>query len=259
MNQNDIITANIRQLIPKHVWQNMDYKTLINLCKTSQQYYLICKDPNTWIFLLKRDYNVTWDPFIKHYSPRDYYELNYIFSIDTPNNRNLLFNKIRELIDTAPSDPQIFIVHHKYYHDMKIIMGKNIYEIVYKFINNSDENLLTRCKYYFLPFGIEMKNISNGIKPSNEFVNLVYDKLQHHERGKIIIPTHIKEIFNYDHNPILAEEIIDPKYTSLMYNPNKLIQQVTASIPDIMFQIFNCAKDQTGNNNLINLNDISTI
>lgn len=121
------------------LYQNLDYLTLTQLCQTSKEYYRICSDPATWIYLLKRDYNVTWDPQIKNYSHRAFYELNYLF-LDNEDFKSLILNKIKQLSQTSPKDPKVYILTHEDSfegsYDVNKIVGRNIYEILYKYLKH---------------------------------------------------------------------------------------------------------------------------
>src|SRR5687767_804803 len=38
--------------------EHIDYHSLLNLCQTSAQYRRICENPDTWIYLLRRDFEI---------------------------------------------------------------------------------------------------------------------------------------------------------------------------------------------------------
>ena len=56
----DGFPANIREPIRKQVWQYLPYRDLLSWCASSKEYLGICQDPATWIYLLKRDYNLDY-------------------------------------------------------------------------------------------------------------------------------------------------------------------------------------------------------
>ena len=66
-----------KQNFLSQAWKQLDYPTLIQYCQTSKEYLPICQDPQTWIYLLKRDFNITWETDER--SPRKYYELHYFY------------------------------------------------------------------------------------------------------------------------------------------------------------------------------------
>ena len=69
------------------VWKHLSFPDLIEFCKTAKKYNSILDNPETWIHLLKRDFNLTSEPT----EARNYYELLYLVFpsfkyIDEPNN-----------------------------------------------------------------------------------------------------------------------------------------------------------------------------
>lgn len=58
--------------------RHLSVKDIINLCKTNNKYSDVCRDPQVWRYLIKRDFNVepeTDDPR-KEYIDRSSYPLN---------------------------------------------------------------------------------------------------------------------------------------------------------------------------------------
>lgn len=50
--------SNVEQQLLSVAWRELDVRELIRLCKTNKQFSNICRDPNTWKYLLKRDFNI---------------------------------------------------------------------------------------------------------------------------------------------------------------------------------------------------------
>ena len=63
----------------------MAYKDLIKFCQTSKEYAKICDNPNTWIYLIDRDYKISWRYILArspNANPHKYYELLYLIGLD---------------------------------------------------------------------------------------------------------------------------------------------------------------------------------
>ena len=81
-------TDSIKQSTLPTMWKHLSYPALIEFCKTSKEYSQLLEDPETWLHLLKRDFNLTSEPS----EAKDYYELLYLVFptfkyIDEPNNK----------------------------------------------------------------------------------------------------------------------------------------------------------------------------
>ena len=98
---------NLNRLLTEEVWKTLPYPDIIKLGQASKQYTKILESPDTWIYLLKRDYDSTWD-HNKH-NPRDYYEVRYWLGLDeegedqpTPNSDSWILSKWQQYIDSQP-------------------------------------------------------------------------------------------------------------------------------------------------------------
>lgn len=135
----------IKQSTLPIVWKHLSYADLITFGQTSKEYNLILENPETWLHLLKRDFNVEADPE----EAKDYYELLHLIIPDyqyieepadlicptcgsytgakrlkyqgvcldcryirpdnrfaVPNNDEMVLNRLRKIALEQPSDPQ---------------------------------------------------------------------------------------------------------------------------------------------------------
>jgi len=44
-----------------NIIENLDIREILTLCSTNVKYRTICQEPYTWIYLLKRDFNLTYN------------------------------------------------------------------------------------------------------------------------------------------------------------------------------------------------------
>lgn len=64
----------IKQSTLPTLWQHLPYAELIEFGKTSKEYNRILENPETWIYLIKRDFNIDSNPK----EAKDFYELLYL-------------------------------------------------------------------------------------------------------------------------------------------------------------------------------------
>lgn len=131
------LTTYKRTFLPE-AWKTLDYLTIINLCLTSKEYLEICQNPETWIYLLKRDFKITWD-LNNQASPREYYELHYSYFIRGDFMRQIL-RRLNKAANSSSKKPQTWLFSKDETTvgraDIKVIRGNNIYEIIFKIIFN---------------------------------------------------------------------------------------------------------------------------
>ena len=119
------ITNYKKEFLP-YLWKNLDYPTLIQLCQTSKEYLRICHDHNTWVYLLKRDFNITWE--VQSSRAYEYYKMNYLYF-----KSGNFFNQI--LFSPSESDnPQDYLYVKN--NIKKRIRRDNIYQIIEKILAN---------------------------------------------------------------------------------------------------------------------------
>lgn len=137
------------------LWKKLEYPTLVNLCPTSKEYLNICSNPDTWIYLLQRDFNIAWSSTIKNFSPRDYYELYYVFSLPINELNTVLNNMLTKLIKDSPTINQTHLVM-EFGKRRIIIESINNYHLMAKDYYNSGKTILDEVlKLRLLPKHLE--------------------------------------------------------------------------------------------------------
>ena len=146
-------------MLPNHVhfdlpeiWQHLDFLTLVRLFSSSQRLYQLSQKSQTWIFLLNRDFNINWKD--NDYSPKDYYEINYIFCLPVARIQKICEIYWLKLINSAQPDSKLFLVNQP--SNSVLIHSKNKYDQVYKYIKHYQieiyEMLLEHLPYDLICF-----------------------------------------------------------------------------------------------------------
>lgn len=215
-----------KQIFLSDIWKQLDYQTLIKYCQTSKKYLPICLDPETWIYLLKRDFNVTWNVTSK--SPRDYYELHYSYFIDGSFMQQL-FRILKDLIKNSSQKPVTWFFASDYDNTLRnaeitVVNGVNDYEILDKILRNKlipEIEILESISYY-LPLNIgidlerEIDKANKGIIKPLTIASLTTPFFQPTEFIATLITSDISEVHNYSERPYSSGECKSTSFVELI-------------------------------------------
>ena len=163
---NSLISGSFKQVVLTDIWKLLPYPDFINLCKSNKTFLHILYNPNSWYYLLNRDYPNWQHPKITVPDPKEYYELSYWFGrrfprsyLDTigwrrsngyrlahpdPNNdekyldhaNEFISNKCQQIISTQPnkSVTALLFLNWNTNSFKTILRGKNIYDLIFSAI-----------------------------------------------------------------------------------------------------------------------------
>ena len=108
--------------INQGLWRDLPVEDILSLCRTNREFRKLCKDNNTWIFLLERDFNKRIDPrekYMKLYKTDiwDDFKQNFEKVLEDEHNTyvfNSKYNKtsnkipISKLLDKMRQDRQLY-------------------------------------------------------------------------------------------------------------------------------------------------------
>ena len=181
------ITNYKKEFLP-YLWKTLDYPTLIQLCQTSKEYLKICHDYNTWVYLLKRDFNISWE--VQPSMAQEYYKMNYLYFKSGNFFRQLLFSP------SESDNPQDYLYVKN--NIKKRIRGDNIYQIIEKIIANKIIDGLSIMKTLESALPVNMiidirsdKKIRDPLydvmrTPFSQFKDYIPTKITLNDTGRII-------------------------------------------------------------------------
>ena len=50
----------MNQMLQNEIWPSLPVPTLLSLCKTNKEYYNICSQNSTWVYLIDRDFGISY-------------------------------------------------------------------------------------------------------------------------------------------------------------------------------------------------------
>ena len=137
------IFGNLQQITINECWKSLKYPELINLGKADKCHLVLLNDPETWRYLLKRDYSHPDWPLDETVDPKEYYEFLYWMGVTITEDggtsqhfpkgaEEFIRNKFKQLVDQEPQSALTAVLFGGSHRDscMGIITGVNEYDLI---------------------------------------------------------------------------------------------------------------------------------
>ena len=195
-----VIAANLKQMTFNDLWKSLKYPELINLGKSDKTHLELLNNPETWRYLLKRDYSHPDWTLDETVDPKEYYEFLYWMgikfdkdggiSIKSPKGaEEFIRNKFEQFVDEESKSSLTAILFGGSHRNscMGIITGINVLDLIGKtidiFCKENSESLTQFLEDYYEPDDTSFRQLFNTFK------KIWIDDNEDHQPHILITPT----------------------------------------------------------------------
>ena len=192
-----IVEENLKQITMNECWKSLKYPELINLGKSDKCHLELLNDPETWRYLLKRDYTHPDWPLNETVDPKEYYEFLYWMGVTITEGggtdlnfpegaEEFIRNKFKQLVDQELQSTLTAVLFGGSHRDscMGIIKGVNEYDLIISAIDRFRHtySFLTFLEDYYEPEDTSFKQKLDELK------RIWIDEDEDHQSHILIMP-----------------------------------------------------------------------